>query len=198
MCGLHGQKLNRQVLLGAVGATAVPEKGGSTLVTPPPRCRPPFYLLTCHLQVTLHTSGLSFPQCSPYIFHTTCKLLPVCFQHREGGGGVKGTKQVMIGASAANRSAGRGEKVGDPHTWKRFSESRSFKRPIRQRGATVKWRSGRIPLIINIPGESLRYSRFWSVLIKHMLQWHSTEGALMTGSRDASPQLCLIGHNLSH
>lgn len=69
---------------------------------------------------------------------------------------------------------------------------------IRQYGATVKCRSVRIPLIINIPGESLRYSLFCSILIKHMLQCHSTEGTLMTGSGDASFQLCLIGHNLSH
>lgn len=47
---------------------------------------------------------------------------------------------------------------------------------IRQYRATVKWRSVRIPLIINIPGESLCYSLFWSILIKHMLQWQSTEG----------------------
>lgn len=114
---------------------------------------------------------------------------------------MKETKQVMnrrTGQEGVQKKKKKKEKVGDPHTWKRFSESRSFKRQIRQHGATVKWRSGRIPLIINIPGESPRYSLFWSVLIKHMLQWHSTEGTLMTGSGDASFQLCLIGHNLSH
>lgn len=54
---------------------------------------------------------------------------------------MKETKQVMMGASVASGSGGgkkKREKVGNSHTWKRFSESRSFKRRTAESANTVQ------------------------------------------------------------
>lgn len=65
--------------------------------------------LTRHLKVTLHTSGpLSFLRCEPYIFRTTWKLFPVCFQPPGGSegkheGGQTGNDRVSVASRSAER-----------------------------------------------------------------------------------------------